>query len=238
MPETEILETREARHQARPYQAANPTCCCRGCARLQRRCATLEAAMVTSAIRVGKNPVNLMEDPLQWVCGGGHYWYAPISKIRDDGMICPHCPPPRDIVVCRARRILEHCWRPIEFEQKVIGGIEVCRYQPTSPETPFPSARPAFLQRAGIPARAQELDGYNEALRVAFEVVDDPDPLAEQLSQVKARRCRAHGVHLLVIPYGVEPGPHIRAQLREAGHHVHIDSKPIINRRTAADSVD
>jgi hypothetical protein len=246
-------ETRDADGTGRPRQAAAPAvapeCClknCRNCARrqatVQRGCTSLSTAEAIilggSAIRVREKAVNLMNDPLQWVCERGHYWYAPVVRIRDDGMLCPHCPPPKNIIVCRVRRILEHCWRPIEFEQKIVGGIELQRYQLTSPETPFPYARPAFLQREGIPQRAQELDGYNEALGIAFEVQTDTDSLAEQLSQVKAKRCRAHRVHLLVIPFGVEPGPCIRAQLQASGHYVQLGAKPIINRRTAIDAVD
>lgn len=125
------------------------------------------------------------EHKLTWRCANAHEWKATPSMIRS-GSWCPVCSAGRGERLARAA--CEHI-----FKAK------------------FPRIKPAWLQNSR--GRPMELDGYCDALKLAFEhqgeqhyknnyfnltkgslsqrLVDDAD---------KVRLCRKHGVRLIVIP--------------------------------------
>jgi len=128
---------------------------------------------------------------LRWRCARGHEWLAPWHSIRSKAPWCPHCRNSKgeDDV----RRI---------FENVFLG-------------QQFPRCRPDFLR--GTRGRPLELDGYSEALRLAFEFngVQHYDPSSffhrsirsfeEMLGRDRLKQavCSRVGVRLVVVPYCV-----------------------------------
>lgn len=131
------------------------------------------------------------KEPVGWECRRGHQWRSkPITAV-DYCAWCPRCK-----------------WR----------AQEQCRI--TLEEwfgEPFPTVRPDFLRCAEHP-RGLELDGYCEALGLAFEYQGEqhyrvtdaaflPDDTEEALTRRKSmdekkrKLCARAGVDLLVVPY-------------------------------------
>jgi len=162
---------------------------------------------------------------LRWVCEEGHPpWHAPLRKVRDEGYTCPACENNSDLE--RSRRILESYWQPLEFVRHVgKDGVTRFEYVNTNPRLRFPYSRPEFLCRAKA-ARAQELDGYCEALGVAFEQLTE-DPASHRRALIKQQRCAKRGVLLLIAPLG-DPGPSLRSQIAERGFAMPLRTVPII----------
>jgi hypothetical protein len=148
---------------------------------------------------------------INWACGGGHpVFSASLAAVRDNGYWCPEChdeaPGLVSVGEAQSRRLLE----------RLLG-------------IPFPKARPAFLRRAA--GNGLELDGYNEERKLAFEYQGEQHyryvpffhrtPAGWAAQQVrdaeKAAKCSAHKVKLLIIPYYVQLGQHIRHWLEGDG---------------------
>lgn len=124
--------------------------------------------------------------PIRWKCGNGHEWAASPSDIMR-GRWCPQC----------AARLGERICREY-FEQM---------FQAT-----FPKAKPKWLR--GSKGALLELDGYSEALGLAFEHQGvyhyqvekrfsrtDAELLnRQQADQLKRVLCKQHGVVLVEVP--------------------------------------
>lgn len=127
---------------------------------------------------------------MTWECKHEHTWNASFNNIKNKEEWCPHC----------SNKSESEC-REI-FEQ-LFGA-------------PFPNTRPEWLRNPE--GNKLELDGYNEALKVAwefngiqhYEVADWHGGTEEKLKKqqlhdaIKVRECAKRGIDLIVISYKLE----------------------------------
>lgn len=124
---------------------------------------------------------------LTWECAHGHKWKAVPSSIKSQGTWCPYCSTGISERICRA------------YFRQLFG-------------KPFPKVRPKWLvNERGM---GMELDGYNKAIRVAFEhhgeqhytnqsqYITSGSQLRQRKKddQLKLKLCKENGVRLIVIP--------------------------------------
>ena len=129
---------------------------------------------------------------LEWMCGDGHVFKRTYGSMKQNGTFC---------TVCSSNFSEEQC-RSV-FEQLT--------------GSSFPTKRPAWLM--GAHGKPLELDGYNEALKIAFEYNGKQHfsentswPSSEQNLQkiqsrdaLKVRLCRENNVALFQINYDDDP---------------------------------
>lgn len=197
-PTTKVRWRCEAGHEwaASPQSALGTRAWCRECAksrlaklRAETRVGLLQKLNALAATRGGacisENTVGSLKR-LRWRCGNGHEWDASAGDIRRGGW-CPAC----------SARIGERICR--EFFEQLF-------------DAPFPKVKPKWLTSAT--GTLLELDGYNEALGIAFEHqgafhyknVHPFTPTAAALAArkradaAKRRICEKRGVMLIEVP--------------------------------------
>ena len=133
-----------------------------------------------------------MRTHLEWECAKGHTWRAAPTNVLYQNTWCPQCRDSGGETLCR------------EWLERHYGAR-------------FPKVRPPWLLHASVHGRRLELDGYNEALGIAFEYQGGQHYTFTRLYHKtlarfeemrkndanKAAMCAALGIRLIVIPYNV-----------------------------------
>lgn len=158
---------------------------CRKCFAISRRL-SIKHAQEIAAKRGGDCLSETYENAhakLLWKCSVGHIWPAALYSIKN-GRWCPQC--------------------RIGLSEKC------CRFLlETIFEQPFPKAKPEWLKNEE--GQKLELDGYCEALGIAFEHNGDQHfkevkKFKQSLERIKVhdeiklRACKTNGVKLIVVP--------------------------------------
>lgn len=205
---------------------------------------------------------------MEWRCAEGHEWSAIFGNIRYNGSWCPQCSGVARLTIDEAREAARHrggkclsteylhvrspldweCgnkhrWSACLMSVRNIGSW--CPHCPLKNETEcwllfeeltgqkFAKSKPKWLD--GL-----ELDGYNEALRLAFEYQGEQHYLyiphfhrggeedlhaQQERDRRKAELCHEEWVTLIEIPYWVkDKRAHIRAALEELGYFIASES--------------
>jgi hypothetical protein len=140
-----------------------------------------------------------------WKCAAGHIWTAPFEVVMEQFEWCGDCPGQQREAQCRV--VLE-----------------------TLLDTPFPKAHPDWL-RSPKSGKPLELDGYNEALKIAYEhqglqhyaFVEFFHKTKAEFAALQARdaekinQCERRQIVLLRIPYWATVPTWIRRELEGRG---------------------
>jgi hypothetical protein len=137
-------------------------------------------------------------------CADGHDWSVTVDNLVHAGSWCPNCRHKGERIV---RAIFE----------ATFGGK-------------FPKTRPTWLRWAG--PQSLELDGYNEALRLAFEYQGphhDNDALVKAHDALKRAACMRRGIRLIEIQAVKRPFPteNVLNAVRQAFRGYNITEAPV-----------
>ncbi|CAG8716689.1 12336_t:CDS:1 [Racocetra persica] len=170
---------------------------------------TLEIAKQIAHSRNGKclsNEYKNLETDLIWSCAEGHEWYAPLSRIKNQGAWCPYCSKYKRENLCR------------EIVSKYLGPPSKIR-QPEflkTPEHPSGLHLDIYYPEYGF---AIEVQGEQHKHYIEFFHRGDPNNFIKQQErdQLKKELCEENWIVLRYVWYYEDPYVIIPENLRELG---------------------